>query len=81
MKRGEVTITEKLIEGDRFYFLNDKHKTVWELVEQKTKRVNWTGGFTYLKSIIKEPGSRNTKHVKGDREIVYLRNAYMNEPA
>ena len=71
MRRGELTTIEKLAAGDRFYYLKDKNKEVWEVVSHKRKK------YTYgvLSTVVKSTGFRTgTEHVKLGRQVVFLRN-------
>jgi len=69
MKKFEVTTVEKLLPGDRFYFLKDKQCKVFEVIEQKISFY----GYGVLSTIVKQDGMAK-EHVKNGREVVFLRN-------
>lgn len=83
MKRNEVTTMDKLSQGDRFYFANDKKRLVWQKVEhEKTQtRYKTYKHFALLASVVdnpcmKEEYKRNLiKAVNKETGVVFLRRA------
>lgn len=80
MKRNEVTTVDKLQIGDRFYFLNDKNKVVWEKVEHEVKATHYRtySHFALLGTYaerVKDPVMRknNSKGMQPDTKVVYLK--------
>lgn len=70
MKKFEVTTVDKLEKGDRFYFVKDKAKTTYELIEQKSR----FNGHLWLSSVVINTVTKFHEHVKNGREVVFLRN-------
>lgn len=80
MKKNEITTVDKLQIGDRFYFLNDTNKVVWELIQQEKKQTMYRtySHFCLLGSYADRvdcPQKRNlnSKGVMANTRVVYLR--------
>jgi hypothetical protein len=80
MKKNEVTTVDKLQIGDRFYFLNDKNKVVWEKIEHEVKTTKYRtyNHFALLGSyadIVKDRIKRrnNSKGMQPNTRVVYLK--------
>ncbi|WP_149913515.1 hypothetical protein [Sphingobacterium cavernae] len=80
MKRNEVTTVDKLQIGDRFYFLNDKNKVVWEKVDFAVKTAHYRtySHFALLGTYadrVKDSVMRknNSKGMQPDTRIVFLK--------
>ena len=64
MRQFEKTTLFKLNQGDRFYYLNDKSKRVYEVLSTPEKAV-----------IIKADNDYKETKIKADRKVVFLRNS------
>lgn len=82
MNRNEKTTIDRLANGDRFYFLADKTKTVWQKVDKEAKQTNYqTYRYWALLASIAESAiilnpmyiENNIKAVNKETPIVYLR--------
>ena len=69
MERNTTTTASELKIGDRFYKLNDKHKTVLEVVPHESTLTKY-----HAYCWCKVEGSRFTVPIKGDTMVVFLRN-------
>jgi hypothetical protein len=80
MKKHEITTVDKLQIGDRFYFLNDKNKVVWEKVEHEVKSTQYRtySHFALLGTYadrVKDLVMRknNSKGMQPNTQVVFLR--------
>lgn len=80
MKKNEVTTADNLQIGDRFYFLNDKNKVVWEMVEHEKKVTNYQtySNWCIPASVSDGRGSETfkaayVKPIRKETKVVYLR--------
>lgn len=80
MKKNEITTVDKLQIGDRFYFLNDANKVVWEMVDHESKSTFYRTytHFCLLGSYADRISDRATrdrqaKGIQGNTKVVYLR--------
>jgi len=82
MKRNEITTIDQLANGDRFYFVADKAKAVWQKVEKKEKQTQYRTYryWALLASLVENTQRFNatyisncTKAVNRDTPIVFLR--------
>lgn len=73
MQRNQATIAFELVPGDRFYKLNDKTKTVYQMVAYKTKTTKYTT-YNYWCQKPDNIGSRypNITAIKPKTEVVFL---------
>ena len=73
MQRNQHTIAYELKPGDRFYKLNDKTKTVYQMVSCQQKTTHYTT-YNYWCQKPDNIGSRYpTVHaIKPDTQVVYL---------
>lgn len=70
MKRNEVTEIRDLQNGDRFYKVGDKHKTVFEKIEHETKMTKYQT-YSHWGCV---DGSNFPQAFKSDTQVVFLRN-------
>ncbi|MBC7399823.1 MAG: hypothetical protein H7289_07735 [Mucilaginibacter sp.] len=76
MERNQITTVIELKVGDRFYKLNDKSKTVYQMVSYKTKTTKYAT-YAYWCQKPDNIGSRypNLHAIKPETQVVYLRSA------
>jgi hypothetical protein len=70
MRQFEKTTLFNLKYGDRFYYLNDKTKRVYEVTSKKEKSIT-----------IKADDDFRENKIKADRKVVFLRNSLVKENA
>lgn len=82
MNKNEITTIDQLANGDRFYFLADKSKTVWQKVERKAKKTEyqtyryWALQASLVDTVMQHSSiyfSNCIKAVNRETKIVYLR--------
>lgn len=66
--KTQTTIGE-LQPGDRFYFLKDKKKTVWQKIEHEVKRTH----FQTYSNFAKQDGQKYEQPFKRLTEVIFLR--------
>lgn len=74
MERNTQTEVKNLLPGDRFYKLNDKKKTVLEIVEEKVKKTH----FQTYSVFAKKDGQRFADPMKSNTMVVFLRHKENN---
>lgn len=82
MQRNQTTTANLLKLGDRFYKLNDKTKTVYQMVTYKAKTTKYTT-YNYWCQKPDNMGSRypNIQAIKPETAVVFLHHVSLsNEP-
>lgn len=73
MQRNQTTTVKSLALGDRFYKLNDKAKTVYQMVSYKTKTTKYVT-YNYWCQKPDNIGSRypTINAIKPETQVIYL---------
>lgn len=69
MERNTQTTIGELKAGDRFYFIKDKKKMVWQKVEQKAKQTY----FQTYSNFARQDGQKYEQPFKRLTGVVFLR--------
>ncbi|TAN18805.1 MAG: hypothetical protein EPN37_04395 [Chitinophagaceae bacterium] len=65
----------QLIEGDRFYFVIDKKRIVWQVKECEKKKTWKYGGHMWAVGIKVMNDAKQVKYCLNRTQVIFLRNA------